>query len=63
MGHRPVGAVAQDIAIEAVGLGFDSQTRQIRRYRQQLASAAMFLRICVSLNRGDGFRHSLHASA
>ena len=51
--------------IDAMGLGFDSRAGQIGHSRQRLVTAAMIFRSCVvqALNRGDGYRHSLHASA
>ena len=38
---------------------------KLAQCRQQLATAATFLRSCVAqaLSRGDGLRHSLHTSA
>ena len=55
-----------DIAIIAVGQGFDSRDGQIGdSVTNSVATAAMFLRSCVvqALSRGDGPRHLLHALA
>ena len=63
---RPVGVEAKDIAINAGVWGFDSLGRSDRtQCRQRLVIAAMFLQSCDArtLRRGDGPRHSLHASA
>ena len=51
----------KDIAIGAEDLGFNSRAGCIGR---SVATAAMFLRSCVTqvLNRGDGSRHLLHAA-
>ena len=56
----PVSFVIKDIAVVAEDLEFDSDEGG-----QRLATDAMFLRSCVALalSRGDGSRHSLHASA
>ena len=53
--------MVKDIAFDEGGLGFDSRGAQIRH---SIATAATFLRSCVvqGLSRGDGPRHSLHAS-
>ena len=53
-----------DIVINAGGLGFDSRADQIGQSRNG-ESRATFLRSCAvqALSRGDGSRHSLHASA
>ena len=60
--HRSVGVVVQDIAIGTRGRGFNYWTGQIGH---NVANPATFLRSCVAqaLNREDGSRHSLHASA
>ena len=57
---RPLAQLLGAHAIGAVGHGF-----KFRVCRQRLATVAMFLRSCVAqvLSRGDGSRHSLHASA
>ena len=58
----PVSAVAKYIAIGTGGLVFDSRVGQIE---YSVVTAATFLHNCVvlALNRGDGTRYSLHASA
>ena len=63
--RRAVCSNVKHIAIGAEGLRFDSRVGQIGRSRQRLATAATFLRNCVTqaLNRGDRPRHSSHASA
>ena len=55
----------QVISTSEEGLWFDSRAGQIGQCLPRLATAVMFLRICVAqaLSRGDGPRHSLHASA
>ena len=47
------------IAIDARGLGFDSQAGQTRCCQ---GFAAMFLRVVQALSRGDGSRYWLHSS-
>ena len=54
-----------DVAIDARGLGFDSGAGLIGQCRQRLVATAAFFRSCIAqaLSRGNGPRHSLHASA
>ena len=54
-----------DVAIDAGGLGFDSGAGLIGQCRQRLVATAAFFRSCIAqaLSRGNGPRHSLHASA
>ena len=54
--------ISTDITIRAEGLGFNSRTSQIG---QSVATAATFLRSCVTqtISRGERLRHSLHPSA
>ena len=68
--NLPLAQLLSAQAIGAEDLGFDSRAGQIdyragQQCRQRLATAATFLRSCVAqaLSRGDGPRHSLHASA
>ena len=58
-----VGAVLTDIVIAEGGLRFNYQAGQIGH--SVAKDSVMFLRSCVAqaLSRGDGSRHSLHASA
>ena len=46
--HYTVVTVGKDMAKSVGGLRFDSRAGQIGHCRQQLATAAMFLRNCVS---------------
>ena len=59
---REVDEVVQYIAGGAAGRRFGYRAGQIGH---SVVIVAMFLRICVAqaLNRADGTRHSLHASA
>ena len=64
--NRPVSSVDEHTATGAGGLGFDSRVSQIgTQCRRRLATTETFLWSCVAqeLSRGDGPRHSLHASA
>ena len=66
IGNRPVSSVDEHTATGAGGLGFDSRVSQIgTQCRRRLATTETFLWSCVAqeLSRGDGPRHSLHASA
>ena len=53
---QSVDVAVKHIAIGAGGVGFDPRVGQFVRYRQRIATAAMFLRSCVAqaLNRGAG---------
>ena len=64
----PVCSVAEHIAICAGVLEFDPQVIQVKHCvvnSSPVATAATFLWSCAAqaLSRGDGPRHSLHASA
>ena len=53
---RQVGVVVNDVVITTSDLGFDSLAVKSTKCREQLATAAMFVRNCVALalSRGDG---------
>ena len=60
---RPVGVEVKDTPTGAEGLGFESRTGQIGRGVAN--SSPPLRRFCnaQALSRGDGRRHSLHASS
>ena len=60
----PLAQLLSAHAIGAVDQGFDSPLVESSQCRQRLATAAIFLWSCVvqALSRGDGSRHSEHAS-
>ena len=59
---RLVGALFEDINIDAGGLWIDYRAGQVRN---SVANAVSFSRSCVvqALSCGDGSHHSLHAWA